>query len=1060
MANLNDKYIYQTYHGLIKTEDNEAIDGTLKKLTDGDGNELPIQVSEDETKFTPLSTVDFTDVTVVGLAAGTQGAQGPIGPQGATGVGTQGAQGAAGTNGTQGAQGPTGIQGAQGRVGAQGPIGPQGTAGTNGTQGAQGPLGPQGATGAGTQGAQGPTGSTGPQGATGAGTQGAQGPTGAQGNQGPLGPQGATGVGTQGPTGPQGNQGPQGVQGSTGISAGATYYFNQSVPSDVSPFRELSINPSAGSEQIVTTPLTSLQQNVQVSSFLTPELGFAVIPGGTQKFNFHFLKQAEANNIQVYATTQLANAAGTPIGSVQTSGSSAIGWIDASTPVEVVCELTLPTTTIDPTNRMIVRIYVSNNDNQVRSINWYTEGSQYYSFVVTTTGVVGNQGPQGAQGPTGPQGTNGTDGAQGAQGPSGTNGTNGAQGAQGPTGPQGAQGPDSGIAVNDTPIGPEITGTLVQTKFYSELIPAGTVTPNNTYNIFARIQALKIVSGTTLIRAYINTVDDFSTGAPVEITASPGVSLPTTTNTITLQKQLFVASSYGTQYLKTTTPSDFTGGTGTNTLTSSAINWNVDQYIVLTTTLSSVSNTTQSYGFSFTSGNGAGVGPQGSAGPSGAQGVQGPTGAQGATGTGTQGAQGPTGPQGGGGGLIAGSGANSLASALTATPAIASSKQDIVIGDEAFDNTASSAFGQNVIIGRGANITGGEYHIVLGRAATASKSTGIAIGNEANCAGNSTIVIGNGAVSSAFDEQIVIGLQASGDTNSGGITIGRQATTTVSSNAMAIGRNANAGGGGQSPMAIGYGAQASTAGGDGALAIGYNTNASANKAIAIGLGNGTTCADEGIAFGDNVDIASGATRSIGIGNAILIGGGVTDAIAIGTQTQVTSQDAVSIGRDATSGEKAVSVGRDADGTALVAVAVGYNAKATFEGAVALGGNTQAINDATVAIGANAYSPTANSTAVGANSYAEAANTVAIGTSADAAGAGSTALGQGAVASATNAVALGSGVTAATADYTTTRRLQLLDYASLNYADDTAAAAGGVPLGGIYHNNGALRIRIV
>lgn len=37
---------------------------------------------------------------------------------------------------------------------------------------------------------------------------------------------------------------------------------------------------------------------------------------------------------------------------------------------------------------------------------------------------------------------------------------------------------------------------------------------------------------------------------------------------------------------------------------------------------------------------------------------------------------------------------------------------------------------------------------------------------------------------------------------------------------------------------------------------------------------------------------------------------------------------------------------------------------------------------------------------------------------------------------------------------------LSKYASLNYADDTAAAAGGVPLGGVYQNAGALRVRIV
>lgn len=37
---------------------------------------------------------------------------------------------------------------------------------------------------------------------------------------------------------------------------------------------------------------------------------------------------------------------------------------------------------------------------------------------------------------------------------------------------------------------------------------------------------------------------------------------------------------------------------------------------------------------------------------------------------------------------------------------------------------------------------------------------------------------------------------------------------------------------------------------------------------------------------------------------------------------------------------------------------------------------------------------------------------------------------------------------------------LYKYASLNFTNDTTAAAGGVPLGGVYHNAGALRVRIV
>ncbi len=47
-----------------------------------------------------------------------------------------------------------------------------------------------------------------------------------------------------------------------------------------------------------------------------------------------------------------------------------------------------------------------------------------------------------------------------------------------------------------------------------------------------------------------------------------------------------------------------------------------------------------------------------------------------------------------------------------------------------------------------------------------------------------------------------------------------------------------------------------------------------------------------------------------------------------------------------------------------------------------------------------------------------------------------------------------------ASYTTTKNLQITNYAGLNYADDTAAAAGGVPLGGLYHTSGTAKIRIV
>jgi len=73
----------------------------------------------------------------------------------------------------------------------------------------------------------------------------------------------------------------------------------------------------------------------------------------------------------------------------------------------------------------------------------------------------------------------------------------------------------------------------------------------------------------------------------------------------------------------------------------------------------------------------------------------------------------------------------------------------------------------------------------------------------------------------------------------------------------------------------------------------------------------------------------------------------------------------------------------------------------------------------------------------------------------------------AVISSTNADLIGNNVVGiGLTNYSTTisnavivPQLVMTEYASLDYADDTAAAAGGVILGGLYHNSGAVRIRI-
>jgi hypothetical protein len=200
----------------------------------------------------PIAAVGPTGAQGEAGPAGPQGEAGPQGPQGEAGpAGPAGADGAVGPQGPQGEAGPAGPAGADGAVGPQGPqgeagpAGPQGEAGPQGLQGEAGPAGPAGADGAvGPQGPQGEAGPAGPQ-----GEQGPVGPAGADGAVGPQGPQGE--AGPQGEVGPQGPAGPAGADGTSGSLLGGNY-SNTSDGNFLSPF-----NPSAGSEENTSLPVSS-----------------------------------------------------------------------------------------------------------------------------------------------------------------------------------------------------------------------------------------------------------------------------------------------------------------------------------------------------------------------------------------------------------------------------------------------------------------------------------------------------------------------------------------------------------------------------------------------------------------------------------------------------------------------------------------------------------------------------------------------------------------------------------------------------------------------------------
>jgi hypothetical protein len=354
MADLTNKYIYETYPSIvgIGEEGSSGVTGTLKPLTDGVGEHLPIEVSETEVNITAVNTtsVNFS-IAGYGEVINDQGQW--VGPGSAEG--TSGTSGSSGVNGTSGTDGTSGTNGANGTSGTDGSSGINGVAGTSGTDGSSGSSGVSGTDGS---------------------------------------------SGSSGVSGTDGSSGSSGTSGVNGITAGRTYYFNQSESSDVEGYKVLSEEPSTSGVQTVAVSAPGSTNGVFVAQYITPELGFTVIPSGVQRFYIHYLKPAINDDIDAYLTLQLADSTGTPYGSVITTSAEYIGW-NSGLPAEVVIEQVLSTTNISTTDRMIVKLYVNNLDATTHNATYYTENGDY-SFVITSVGQ--------SFATSGTSGTNGTSG--------------------------------------------------------------------------------------------------------------------------------------------------------------------------------------------------------------------------------------------------------------------------------------------------------------------------------------------------------------------------------------------------------------------------------------------------------------------------------------------------------------------------------------------------------------------------------------------------------------------------------------------------------------------------
>lgn len=302
------------------------------------------------------------------------------------------------------------------------------------------------------------------------------------------------------PVGPTGPQGPQGQ------TAGKVFYFTNVAQGGGYFLMTPTFNLIAGATYTVAVDGT-------VAEFLSGAIGQGTIDGGTWNFNFH----AQTNGTTTATVTVSLSIWDGVNPPVLVNDSKPVPIYAGATLEEYITLLSIPTTVVNPNDRMIVTFAVSNLG--VGDTFTLLTDDDEQSEVVTTFAVAGSTGPTGPTGVTGPTGITGPTGA-GATGPTGVTGPQGIQGFTGPQGVTGPFGPQGATGSSGTPSNwsqyPAISTVNLSNYALSNV---GTTTINSN----AWIRSLD-VGGTTLVPfTTINNTGNAAFGQSVVVAQTTGL---------------------------------------------------------------------------------------------------------------------------------------------------------------------------------------------------------------------------------------------------------------------------------------------------------------------------------------------------------------------------------------------------------------------------------------------------------------------------------------------------------------------------------------------------------
>ena len=212
------------------------------------------------------------------------------------------------------------------------------------------------------------------------------------------------------PLGPTGATGPQGPQ---GFSSGAIYYFNKSQVDPISTLNLMERTPLFNAGQAVS--VTGPTANIRFAEFITPvgDPGTSIVPPGNWIFDLVMNISVPWVNQHVYAEVYSDDGVNPPT-LISSNQVDPVDIIAGPNQELYTFGVSIPTTSISPTDRIIIAFYVENLGAGEIFTCYFENGTVGQVITSLSAAIVG---------PSGPTGPIGATGATGPQGPVGSGGT-------------------------------------------------------------------------------------------------------------------------------------------------------------------------------------------------------------------------------------------------------------------------------------------------------------------------------------------------------------------------------------------------------------------------------------------------------------------------------------------------------------------------------------------------------------------------------------------------------------------------------------------------------------